>query len=264
MTVEINMRCQCGALRKYRAGMAHQEMFACRECRAAALAGAVRQQQRRAGLRVPWTLIAVLFVLGLVMLFGIVLRGYAQPSAPESDEVATLARALRTAVSADGRWPVRHCALAGRPIPDGDRWARCDRRLRAFAGMFVEAGARHGVDPYLLAAMASRESGLYPWALGAVGEVGILQLHPHGVGRDIARRLARPGVRARCERQAGACQAEVVDTAARHLRACLAACGTVSGALGAYNRGRCGETSYSRNVLSRLEELLLAGEESEG
>lgn len=195
--------------------------------------------------------IALLTLLGLYLLFGVVLRTGAQDT-PEQ----TLAHALRRVVSADGRWPASHCRNAGLPIPGGDVWARCDRRLRTFAQLFVREGRRHHVDPYLLAAMASRESGLDPWARGAVGEIGVLQLHPRGRGARLVRLLSLPGARERCERRADACQGPVVARAAAYVRSAITRCGGVAEGLGAYNRGRCGETSYSRRVLERRLDLL--------
>lgn len=133
-----------------------------------------------------------------------------------------------------------HCRTA----PGG-----CEARLRAIALEMIRAGRAHGVDPWLLAAMAYRESGLNPDAIGAVGEVGVLQLHPRSArGR---RALAA------CARAPSRCTAAVIWLAAEGLAASIARCGSEPAALGAYNRGHCGVTSYSRRVL-RQRELLLA------
>jgi len=43
---------------------------------------------------------------------------------------------------------------------------------------YQRAGAVHGIDWRLLAAQGCAESGLYPWALSAVGAAGIAQLMP--------------------------------------------------------------------------------------
>jgi soluble lytic murein transglycosylase-like protein len=99
-----------------------------------------------------------------------------------------LAKALRASVDvASGRQPVQHCRGGVRD------WTRCDARLEAFAAAFVASGRRHGVPPEVLAAIAVGESGLNPHAVGAAGEIGIMQLHPRGVGRVLARSTCSPG-----------------------------------------------------------------------
>lgn len=169
--------------------------------------------------------------------------GGAPPERVEADRLtAALARALTIwERPSDGRVVyVHHCRTA----PGG-----CDARLRAIALEMIRAGRIHGVDPWLLAAMAYRESGLNPDAIGAVGEVGVLQLHPRSArGR---RALAA------CARAPSRCTAAVIWLAAEGLAASIARCGSEPAALGAYNRGHCGATSYSTRVL-RQRGLLLA------
>jgi hypothetical protein len=197
----------------------------------------------------------VAILAGIVALLWLTLR---TAGAQSDARVEQLAAALHRAVAtADGRSPVAHCRHAGPRVEgdEGDRWARCDRRMRAFAALFVRAGVVHRVDPWLLAAMASRESGLSPWAEGGAGELGIMQLHPRGIGREAASLLRRPGARERCEARVDACQRPVIERAAAHLRRQIERCGSEAAALGAYNRGACGETDYSRRVLRRREEL---------
>jgi len=149
----------------------------------------------------------------------------------------------------------------------------CDARLHAFATYIVEAGARHGVDPLLLGAMAFRESSLNPFATGATrAEGGIMQINPCRsdippevrifVGpcptstQDRERRDARArAFRERCEREIGACQQPIVDYAAQHLAACISRCGSVESGLTAYNGGGCGESDYAARVLRTRSEM---------
>lgn len=169
--------------------------------------------------------------------------GGVPPERVEADRLtAVLARALTVwERPSDGHVVyAHHCRTA----PGG-----CEARLRAIALEMIRAGRAHGVDPWLLAAMAYRESGLNPDAIGAVGEVGVLQLHPRSARgrRAIAARARAPS----------RCTAAVIWLAAEGLTASLARCGSEPAALGAYNRGHCGATSYSARVL-RQRELLLA------
>jgi hypothetical protein len=147
--------------------------------------------------------------------------------------------------------PIGHCRHAS----EG-----CDRRLTEFAHYLVDVGQAHNLDPWLMAAMAFRESGMNPFAKGAVGELGILQINP---GRRDARqvRFIRDGwYRQRCRKEAGACQREVVEHAARVLTRSLELCGgNMTAALGAYNSGHCGGGKrYAKRVLLEREELLRA------
>ena len=154
-----------------------------------------------------------------------------ETSASDDAEVIGLARALRSHVDvASGR----------------------DARLEAFARFFVGASRRHGTSPHVLAAIAVGESGLNPSAVGARGEIGILQLHPRGIGRVLVH--ARPCDEGRVD----GCQGPVVELGAQHLAAWQARCGSVGEALGGYNRGRCGVTPYAERVLARAGRLAAA------
>lgn len=158
----------------------------------------------------------------------------------DESEAEQLAKALRSSVDvASGRQPVRHCRQGSRS------WDRCDARLEAFAAAFVASGRRHGVPPVVLAAIAVGESGLNPGAVGARGELGIMQLHPRGVGARLTCRDA----------SSDACQAEVVELAAEHLAGWRARCSSDLEALGGYNSGRCVESDYARRVVSRARRI---------
>lgn len=143
----------------------------------------------------------------------------------------------------------------------------CDARLLEFARYLKDAGDRYDIDPWLLAAMAFRESGLNPFAIGAVGEVGILQLHPKNPRSKGVRFVRDPWYRVRCKKQPGACQREVVERAAQLLARSLEKCGgDLESALGMYNSGRCRpNTRYSARVLGeRLAMQKAVGLEVDG
>ncbi|MBZ0122208.1 MAG: lytic transglycosylase domain-containing protein [Sandaracinaceae bacterium] len=131
----------------------------------------------------------------------------------------------------------------------------CARRVTTFANLIGEASGRHQLDPFLLAAVAVRESGLNPLAAGAAGERGIVQLHPRGSGSR-ARFVRSEAYRQRCSRTEGACQAEILDIGARLLARSIERCGSVRDGLGAYNRGECGATSYTDRVMRERSILL--------
>jgi hypothetical protein len=126
----------------------------------------------------------------------------------------------------------------------------------------LESGEQYGLDPWLLAAMAFRESGLNPFAVGTRGEKGILQLHPKNRRAKEVRFVQDESYRTRCQRQPGACQREVVERAAFILASSLGKCGgDLEQALGMYNTGRCGgSASYAKRVLKERARLMsLAG-----
>ncbi|MFI5305901.1 MAG: transglycosylase SLT domain-containing protein [Polyangiales bacterium] len=142
----------------------------------------------------------------------------------------------------------RHCRNAS---------GGCDQRLAEFAKYIVDAGQSFGIDPWLMAAMAFKESGLNPFARGAMGELGILQIHPKRRDARQVRFIRDEYYRLRCHKEAGACQREVVQHAAGVLSRSLTLCnGDLAQALGAYNTGRCGgNRTYSKSVLNERGEL---------
>jgi len=92
-----------------------------------------------------------------------------------------------------------------------------------------------------VAALAFRESGFDPHAVGAIGERSIMQLHPRSRWGHAARLLCR-GQPALCERMA-------VLEGARVLALGLRQCGTEARALGFYRTGRCAVGPGARRVL---------------
>ncbi len=122
---------------------------------------------------------------------------------------------------------VRHCRTADNG---------CQVRLRMYARAMVGVARESGLDPFLLAAVAVRESGLNPRAVGPAGERGLFQAHPrwHRLGDTVA---------------------EQARVAANHIVSAIERCGSLEAGLGAYNSGRCGVTRYSRGVLRTMREL---------
>lgn len=144
--------------------------------------------------------------------------------------------------------------LALMTLPNGHhvvqcRQARggCEARVQRLAAIMIAAGEREHVDPFLIAAVAFHESALRSDVIGAAGEHGIAQLHPR----------SRHGMRAarECRVAPSDCDAIELGIAAELLRASIDRCGSEASALGAYNRGFCGETSYSRAVLALRERM---------
>ncbi|HKP64067.1 MAG TPA: transglycosylase SLT domain-containing protein [Polyangiales bacterium] len=129
--------------------------------------------------------------------------------------------------------------------------------MTEFAHYLIDAGEKNGVDPWLLAAMAFRESGMNPFVVGAVGELGILQLHPKNKRVQNVRFVRDSSYRARCRNQPGACQREVVDRAAEILARSMEMCGgDLNSALGLYNSGKCGgNQKYADRILVERDRL---------
>jgi soluble lytic murein transglycosylase-like protein len=91
-----------------------------------------------------------------------------------------------------------------------------------FGALFVQAGARHGVPPSLLEAVAQAESGFDPTAVSPVGAQGLMQIMP-GTARELGVDPMDP--------------AQAVDGAARLLRRHIDRFGSLELALAAYNAG---------------------------
>lgn len=92
-----------------------------------------------------------------------------------------------------------------------------------FEELFQSAGARHGVDPRLLALVAERESSFNPTAVSPAGAQGLMQLMP-GTARGLG--VVDPFD-----------PAQAIDGAARLLRGHLDSFGSLDKALAAYNAG---------------------------
>lgn len=93
----------------------------------------------------------------------------------------------------------------------------------SFDALFAAAGARHGIDPAVLAAVARTESGLDPSAVSPAGAQGLMQLMPATA--------AGLGVTDPFD------PTQAIDGAARLLRGHLDRFGSLDLALAAYNAG---------------------------
>ena len=91
-----------------------------------------------------------------------------------------------------------------------------------YAGLFQQAGAKYGLSPALLAAVAKVESGYNPAAVSGAGAQGLMQLMP-ATARGLGVNALDP--------------AQAVDGAARMLSADLDRFGSLDLALAAYNAG---------------------------
>jgi hypothetical protein len=63
----------------------------------------------------------------------------------------------------------------------------CRARIATLSRLITEASNRAGVDPFLTAAIALRESGLNPLAVSPVGARGVVQLNPKYRGKTVGR-----------------------------------------------------------------------------
>lgn len=196
-------------------------------------------------------LLAIVLLASLWLTFARV-RGQ-EPTDPLVEALVTAMR-REVAVGSPTPLPVRHCRNAGpADVASDDPWARCDRRLRAFAQMFIASAERHDLDPWLLAAIARQESGYNPHASGrSHAEGGIMQLHPANAANRAVPFLSSPGYARRCRDVVGACQEAVVERAAVILETAYQRCSDPRAALNAYNLGRC-DTSWS--YAARIREL---------
>jgi soluble lytic murein transglycosylase-like protein len=91
-----------------------------------------------------------------------------------------------------------------------------------YAGLFASAGAKYGVSPAVLAAMASQESGFNPSAVSQAGAQGLMQFMP-STAAGLGVNPLDP--------------ASSVDGAARYLSSLTNQFGSTSLALAAYNAG---------------------------
>jgi len=182
-------------------------------------------------------------------------RAGAQPRPPSQEAIEATALSVARAFDErltiwqgpDGRRTYAgHCRVA----PGG-----CRARIALYSRLIAQISRDQDVDPFLVAAVVLRESGLNPFAEGSVGERGIVQLHPQGAGRDVEFVQSEP-YRRRCRSAPDTCQGEVLRVGITLLANAIRRCGGVEQGLGMYNGGTCDSTSYSRRVLTERSRLL--------
>ena len=143
---------------------------------------------------------------------------------------------------------VQHCRVV-----DGG----CRARIAKLSRLITEASNRAGVDPFLTAAIAVRESGLNPLAVSPVGARGVVQLNPKYRGKTVPF-VYNESYREQCSRRPGACQREVLDAGLGLYQWAVTRCGgSVEKGLAWYNSGRCDkQNGYAASVLRERRRLL--------
>ena len=143
---------------------------------------------------------------------------------------------------------VRHCRLS-----DGG----CRARIATLSRLITEASNRAGVDPFLTAGIALRESGLNPLAVSAVGARGVVQLNPKYRGKTVPF-VYNERYREECSRRPGACQREVIEAGLGLYEWAVTRCGgDVHKGLAWYNSGHCDkQNGYASSVLRERRRLL--------
>ena len=131
-----------------------------------------------------------------------------------------------------------------------------EHRAEELASTFLFAEEVYGIDAYLLAALAFRESSLDANAVGAQGEFSIVQLHPRSRWGRAAKVL--------CKGEESSCERTAVLEAARLLALGVKACGSEARAIGFYRTGHCTEGIGADRVLSLRDRLLAHVEHAGG
>ena len=133
----------------------------------------------------------------------------------------------------------------------------CRARIAKLSRLITEASNRAGVDPFLTAAIAVRESGLNPLAVSPVGARGVVQLNPKYRGKTVPF-VYNESYREQCGRRPGACQREVLDAGLGLYQWAVTRCGgSVEKGLAWYNSGRCDKKNgYAASVLRERRRLL--------
>jgi hypothetical protein len=211
-----------------------------------------------------------LLVIGVVLVSAWHSRSEAGPSFNEPARASATVGDYRAAVgdhpsslalarAIDARLIVRE-SRAGKPIHvqhcrivEGG----CRRRIAAMSRLITEASNRAGIDPFLTAAIAVRESGLNPLAVSPVGARGVVQLNPKYRGKTVPF-VYNESYREQCGRRPGACQREVLEAGLGLYQWAVSRCGgDVERGLAWYYSGRCDKRNgYASSVLRERRRLL--------
>jgi hypothetical protein len=150
---------------------------------------------------------------------------------------------------------VQHCRVS-----DGG----CRARIATLSRLITEASNRAGVDPFLTAGIAVRESGLNPLAVSPVGARGVVQLNPKYRGKTVPF-VYNERYRDECSRRPGACQREVIEAGLGLYEWAVTRCGgDVEKGLAWYNSGHCDKRNgYASSVLSERRRLLRLAKEAD-
>jgi len=150
---------------------------------------------------------------------------------------------------------VQHCRVS-----DGG----CRARIATLSRLITEASNRAGVDPFLTAGIAVRESGLNPLAVSPVGARGVVQLNPKYRGKTVPF-VYNKRYRDKCASRPGACQREVIEAGLGLYEWAVTRCGgDVKKGLAWYNSGHCDKRNgYASSVLSERRRLLRLAKEAE-
>jgi hypothetical protein len=124
--------------------------------------------------------------------------------------------------------PVGNPALIRRILPDSAGGGTALSAL-PYANLFARAGAQYGVDPSLLAAVASQESGFNAGAVSAAGAEGLMQFMP-STAQGLGVNPLDP--------------ASSINGAARYLSGLQGRFGSTALALAAYNAGPAAVSRY--------------------
>lgn len=138
-------------------------------------------------------------------------------------EISRPITTIRRVVSANS---VSRSRLSGSTTPSGSVGSAAELQYQS---LFEASGAKHGIDPALLAAVASVESGFNPSAQSPVGAQGLMQFMPATA--------AEMGVDAFDP-------ASAIDGAARYLKREIGRFGSIELAAAAYNAGAGAVSKY--------------------
>ena len=139
----------------------------------------------------------------------------------------------------------------------------CRARIATLSRLITEASNRAGVDPFLTAAIAMRESGLNPLAVSPVGARGVVQLNPKYRGKTVPF-VYNERYRKECSLRPGACQREVIEAGLGLYGWAVTRCGgDVQKGLAWYNSGHCDtQNGYASSVLRERRRLLRLAKEA--